>query len=390
MGDFESVHSPGVPADEAAEQRLAQLVFQAISGQFQAQFDALRQDINSATADIQRLQTLGGLLSTSLAAAQTRLDQELANPTSRGAQVPAPRVNPPTPFAGDDKKLADRFLRQVTTAAKFTSFESEEQQIAWAETFLTGQALDWSAVITSSAADPRRTSWDLWVEAFRSVFCTRDAANEALTRLQGLTQGSKTISAYVTEFQELRSRLDVGDQGGAWIEKRFWDGLNTETMEALASSDYKTVEEAQEILLRREARLASLNARRAQAARNTTPRQHQTPPAAAPRAAPAQAQAQPARTPAQPARASAPTPAVSATPRPPADPNAMDVDAARARNNGGRSYSSRCYGCGEEGHRINNCPNLLASIRAAVTEAVSGASARAPAPAASAPGQGFS
>lgn len=50
------------------------------------------------------------------------------------------------------------------------------------------------------------------------------------------------------------------DQEGAWIEHWFWDGLNIAAKEALVSTDYKTVEEAQEILLCQKQKLADVEA----------------------------------------------------------------------------------------------------------------------------------
>lgn len=374
MGELADASAGSTQDAQTPEQRLATEIYEAISARFKAQFEELRHDLDIATdqvdgvrADLQR-----GLIAT-----EGRL---LAAINARPVQttVRAPKVNAPAVYDGKSKELADQFVQQVSNAAKFEVFSDDEQRILWAQSFLSHQALAWSSVITSNgdaASNPRRYDWDLWLAAFKSAYCTRDAAADALQRLGALSQGTKSITEYCTRFEELRVKLEKGDQDGAWVRDRFWAGLSLLSKEALVNSDYKTVEEAQEILLKRETRLADLEAtRRSQQPQrqgNNSSSSALRPPVVAPRANP-------------------PTPAVhhpvvSAPPPATRDPNAMDVDGGRR---GARVR--KCYKCGQEGHLVADCPSWETALRAAVASVIAGnAAAAAQAGTSTQPPQGF-
>jgi len=273
-----------------------------------------------------------------------------------------PKVNPPVVYDGKSKELADQFLHQISSAAKFQVFADDEQKILWAESFLSSQAHTWSATITSHgdpASNPRRYIWTDWVKAFTDTFCTRDPQTLAITRLGVLTQGTKTITAYCTEFRDLVAKLDRADQEGGWVRQRFWDGLNAMAKSSLVNTDYKTVEEAQDILLRREIRLGDVEAAtRTHNQRTVLPSPQVK--MVSPHAPIPQASAPQVR-PVQPTVQSAPPPTTK-------DPNAMDVDGSRKRG-------LRCFNCCAEGHRIADCPAFLQSLKAAVLKDVPPSSA---------------
>ncbi|KAG6867129.1 hypothetical protein C0993_006482 [Termitomyces sp. T159_Od127] len=160
-----------------------------------------------------------------------------------------PRINPPEVYDGKSKQLADQFAQQV-------------EKIVWAQSYLTGLVRQWSAVIMTGMdnldVNLRRSHWEAWLADFKAAFCTQDQAQDALTRIGQLQQGSKSITDYYTAFFELKGKLGHVDAEGKYVKDRFWKGLNTVAMEALVNTDYQTAEEACDILLRHESKLADL------------------------------------------------------------------------------------------------------------------------------------
>ena len=174
------------------------------------------------------------------------------------------------------------------------------------------------------------------------------------------------------EFRDVVAKLDKADQEGGWVRQRFWDGLNAMAKSSLVNTDYKTVEEAQDILLQREMRLGDIEAamrthNQQSSSRTVLPSQVKTisPHAPIPQTSTPQVR------PVQPTVQSAPPPATK-------DPNAMDVDGSRKRG-------LRCFNCRVKGHRIADCPAFLQSLKAAVLKDVPSSSATNPSP----PPKGF-
>ncbi|KAG6879906.1 hypothetical protein C0992_009897 [Termitomyces sp. T32_za158] len=322
-------HSEAATAEPVNEQ-IANMVFQAMQPRMAAHMQA--QDDRIA-------EILTRLLQLKQAAQSPRE----AQPAQQLLRVP--RINPPEVYDGKSKQLADQFAQQVEAAAEFECFRDDRQKIVWAQSYLTGSARQWSAVITTGVDDPeinpRRFRWDAWLADFRAAFCTRDQAQDALTRIGQLQQGSKSITDYCTAFFELKGKLGPAEAEGEYVKDRFWKGLNAAAMEALVNTDYQTAEEARDILLRRESKLADLAVRR-------KGHWHAGMPMAAASSGSTSSVA-----------------ARSAPPPPPADPNAMDVDHAKSS-----STARKCYKCSKLGHLVAQCPTWVEVIQAAVREVV--------------------
>ncbi|KAG6867066.1 hypothetical protein C0993_007108 [Termitomyces sp. T159_Od127] len=105
-----------------------------------------------------------------------------------------------------------------------------------------------------------RFQWDAWVVDFKASFCTHDQAQDALTWIGQLQQGSKSIMDYCTAFFKLKGRLGQADADSKYVKDCFWKGLTATSMEALVNMDFTTAEEARDILLRWESRLADIAA----------------------------------------------------------------------------------------------------------------------------------
>ncbi|KAG6875619.1 hypothetical protein C0993_008277 [Termitomyces sp. T159_Od127] len=277
-----------------------------------------------------------------------QLEQAAQEPQeARQAQqlLHVPRINPPEVYDGKSKQLADQFAQQVEVAAEFECFQDNHQKIVWAQSYLTGLVRQWSAVITTGMDDPDVNLWrfclEAWLVDFKAAFCTRDQAQDALTRIGQLQQGSRSITDYCTAFFELKGKLGHIDAESKYIKDRFWKGLNMAAMEALVNTDYQTAEEAHDILLHCESKLADLAVRR---------KRHWHASSLATASSSASASN---------------TVACSAPSLPLADPNAMDVDHAR-----GSLTAQKCYKCGKTGHLVAQCPTWVESIQAVVCEVV--------------------
>ena len=128
-----------VEANTDQLQMIAERVYGALQEQFQGQFAELHQKLDTAQTEVAVLRS------------------ELAQHGSGTGRTP--KVNPPVVYDGKSKELADQFLHQISSAAKFQNFTNDEQKILWAESFLSGQAHTWSATITSQGdptSNPRR------------------------------------------------------------------------------------------------------------------------------------------------------------------------------------------------------------------------------------------
>ncbi|KAG6860535.1 hypothetical protein C0995_010106 [Termitomyces sp. Mi166 len=166
-----------------------------------------------------------------------------------------------------------------------------------------------------------------------------DLAQDALTHLEQLQQGSRSITDYRTIFFELKGKLGQADA----------ESLSPTVM-ALVNTDYKTAEKARDILLRRESKLADIAAKKKGGwhGGNMTPYALMSTLALS--AGPAT----------NTAAHLAPPPAL-------ANPNAMDIDQEK-----GSPATKKCFKCGKVGHFVMECSMWIESIREAVREAVKG------------------
>ena len=138
-----------VEANTDQLQMIAERVYGALQEQFQGQFAELHQKLDTAQTEVAVLRS------------------ELAQRGSGTGRTP--KVNPPVVYDGKSKELADQFLHQISSAAKFQNFANDEQKILWAESFLSSQAHTWSATITSQILLPTRDGIFGWTGSKHSL-----------------------------------------------------------------------------------------------------------------------------------------------------------------------------------------------------------------------------
>ncbi|KAG5335158.1 hypothetical protein C0989_002093 [Termitomyces sp. Mn162] len=234
------------------EDHIAKMVYQAMQAEFAARMQATAQ------------------LQTSLRELQGRFEA-LAN---RMAEVECssyngrlrPNISPPEKYNRASRQLVDQFIGQVKAAAKFKRFRDECQKILWVQLYLSGLALTWSHIIMTGDKDPvlnpQHFIWKAWLTDFQMTFGLCNLVQDALNHIAMLQQGSRSITDYCTMFFKLKGRLGASDANSKYIKDCFWKGLNAVAMEALVNMDFAMTEEARDILLYREGKLADMAARK--------------------------------------------------------------------------------------------------------------------------------
>ncbi|KAG6877372.1 hypothetical protein C0993_008115 [Termitomyces sp. T159_Od127] len=225
-----------------------------------------------------------------------------------------PRINisPPEKYNGAFKVLVEQFVHQIKVAAELEVFHNDWQKILWVQSYLMGSANAWSNVIMMGPDD---SAFGLW-----------DPAQDVLNHIGVLQQGSKSI-------------MDE------YIKDHFWKGLGVATMELLVNTNYEMAEQAWDILLRQESKLANIAAWR----KGVWQAVHAAVPCALA------------------SLSLAVNTSAHIAPPPLADPNAMDMDQAKVMQATRKSFK-----CRKPEHVVVECPLWQAVIKAAVWEAIVG------------------
>lgn len=348
-------------------------------------------------AEIQRLKDANLAVAAAFTAMEQRTDAVIAIAAAQvGGTGRGPRPAAPEKCDGGAQSGAEEFAIAIGNAVQFETFANDSTKILWSQGFLTGTAAMWSSNITHNQSyAPARYDFDLWIEEFRAMFCSRDRAADARKALHSLSMGNRSISAYCNEARAIILDLAPADRGSDLVLDRFKAGLSVVAATRLLNMQpkYTTIDEALEYLLANEQDFIELDRRLASAHRAHPPSR---PIASQPTAAP--------KTPFQFTRPTAPaqTPHTFQRPPPGRDPMAMDLDAARQRS---ASANTRCRDCSEFGHATcgytrararqawassagsSGAPSSSASSSSYATTTASSASASSapPSPAAAAP-----
>lgn len=169
---------------------------------------------------------------------------------------------------------------------------------------------------------PFNGSWNDFRQQFKARFETVDEAVDAKERLRKLWQGSSTLPEYAARFNELAGRTGYSAQD---LRDRFYEHLSdvikdelVHTARPIASLD-ELIKVASDIDVR-------VRQRRAEKAR------------------------QQGRTITFPTPKSTVAPHTTPFTPPARDPNAMEIDATRTRDEFNRLMRGKCYGCGSTEH----------------------------------------
>lgn len=254
-----------------------------------------------------------------------------ANNSSKAVQKPAP-------FKGEQGGEARRFLAAftmwaMTQGASLNHLDAagnavgprNDQWIRTVLSYLQDDAALWATPAMEQLTlghMPFNNDWNEFRSQFKARFESVDEAVDAKERLRKLYQGSLTVPEYAARFKELAGRTGYS---GADLRDRFYEHLSDAIKDELVHTarPIGTLEELITVTADIDVRVRQRRAEKARQQGRTLP----TPST---------------RTPA----------AVHTTPFTPAarDPNAMDVDATRTREDFNRFMRGKCYGCGSEAH----------------------------------------
>lgn len=248
-------------------------------------------------------------------------------------------IQKPSPYDGKTSVDACRFIavfamyghslgNKLNNAA---GVRNDSLWIGTALSFLRDEAAVWATPYVEDlvAHWSPFTSWDEFVLKFKARFETQDEATDAKQALRQLWQGKMSVPEYTAWFREAMSRTGYSTSD---LRDRYYEHLSIEIKDALPMTERstKTLDKLITVVTDLDTRLRQ---RKAEKARETGKATGVT-------------------------FTAWPTPSTSASPfaAPPKDPNAMDLDATKARGNGKsrkdfmKVMVGRCFGCGSKDH----------------------------------------
>ena len=261
---------------------------------------------------------------------QSSAPEEAALPSVRQDPVvlqrKEPRVSLPDKFDGTRSKFRG-FVNQIRliTVLQPERYPTEEARVGLVGTLLTGQALSWFAPLFEKRS-PILSNFETFLEAFAEAFGEHDKVRWATTKIRSLRQGTRSASIYASDFRQLASDINWGEE--ALVSQFYW-GLRDDVKDLLLSlPDPQTLNEAISQAVKCDNRLF-------QRRLDQRPRHQAT-------------------------RSNATMSANSLSSH--SEAEAMQIDAARVKTltpeeKKRRMEEGLCLYCGEEGHKVGNCPN---------------------------------
>jgi len=236
-----------------------------------------------------------------------------------------PRVSLPDKFDGTRSKFRG-FVNQIRliTILQPERYPTEEARVGLVGTLLTGQALSWFTPLFEKRS-PILSNFETFLEAFAEAFGEHDKVRWATTKIRSLRQGTRSASVYASDFRQLASDINWGEE--ALVSQFYW-GLKDDVKDLLLSlPDPQTLNEAISQAVKCDNRLF-------QRRQDQRPR-HQT------------------------TRFDVTMSANSLSSH--SEATNMQIDTARVRSltpteKKRRMEEGLCLYCGEEGHKVGNCP----------------------------------
>jgi hypothetical protein len=236
-----------------------------------------------------------------------------------------PRVSLPDKFDGTRSKFRG-FVNQIRliTILQPERYPTEEARVGLVGTLLTGQALSWFAPLFEKRS-PILSNFESFLEAFAEAFGEHDKVRWATTKIRSLRQGARSASVYASDFRQLASDINWGEE--ALVSQFYW-GLRDDVKDLLLTlPDPQTLNEAISQAVKCDNRL--FQRRQDQRPRHQATRYDAT---MTTRSLGSHLEAED-----------------------------MQIDAARVRTltpeeKKRRMEEGLCLYCGEEGHKVGNCP----------------------------------
>ena len=240
-----------------------------------------------------------------------------------------PRVSLPEKFDGTRSKFRG-FVNQIRLIIALQSqrYPTEESRVGLIGTLLTGQALSWFAPLFEKGS-PILNNFDTFLEAFAEAFGEHDKARWATTKIRSLRQGTRSASAYASDFRQLA--CDINWDEAALMSQFYWSLKDSVKDLLLSLPDPQTLNEAISQAVKCDNRLFQ----RRQDQSSWTPSREQT--------------------------TRQTSSILASSPSSHLEVADMQIDAIRVKHltpeeKKRRMEEGLCLYCGEGGHRVPNCP----------------------------------
>ncbi|KAI9174834.1 hypothetical protein LWI28_023368 [Acer negundo] len=231
----------------------------------------------------------------------------------------------------------EEFLEWIGIADEILEFKRvpANERVALVATRFRGRAAAWwqqFKLARNRAGKPKLSDWEKMKQKLRKEFLPHNFTRLMYQRLQNLRQGMRSVDEYTTEFYELLVRNDIEETQDQLVS-RYCGGLRTQILDMVNLFDPVTVTEAHQRALQLEKTLSrksnsgqTLNFRGGMSSRNRASSSSEN----------------------TGSRLGVSASSGSYTgPRNPTN----NVQTPRATTGG-----FRCFGCGETGHRLSECP----------------------------------
>jgi hypothetical protein len=171
-----------------------------------------------------------------------------------------PEVNNPPPFEGDQKNLETWITAcHLKFAGQPSRFVTERQKLVYATSYLKGPPLLWinpllNKYLGAGVNDPvpeELASFNAFSQSLKTLYGDPNLERNALTALDNLKQlGS--VATYISRFAIHSPHANLNDTG---LRQAFYKGLKKGIKDELATRDYSTLKELQNLATKLDSRL---------------------------------------------------------------------------------------------------------------------------------------
>ena len=165
----------------------------------------------------------------------TSLQHRIDALTFSNNKNPEPRVSDPEHFSGNRNQLRS-FVSQVKLViqAQKSRFQTENQKVIYAATFLRGAAFSWFQPYTEkSENEPLLNNFDLFVNELYSMFGDPNQIASAERQLKKLKQKGPAAN-YASDFRRIAALVEWND---AALRNQFYEGLKDDVKDFLVNYD---------------------------------------------------------------------------------------------------------------------------------------------------------
>lgn len=160
-----------------------------------------------------------------------------------------PKCNSPEPYKGEFGEKLETFISQCVMYLMIQAgqFESDAQRVAWAMTYLQGDAASWAtshmSTFGTATQSPVFALWEVFLEKLRGVFGDKDRRRAQANRLQTIKQVT-SVASYIAKFNKASEGTGYGVTE---LMDRFELNLKTDIRKELAKKEpFRRLEDLQE------------------------------------------------------------------------------------------------------------------------------------------------